>query len=205
MCPEKGDKVGEGFWNTGLNGVWLSELGLFSMEKKLRGDLSLSTAPWKEVVVRCGVGLFSYITSNRTGGSGLKVLQGRFRLDVRKKIILCRGGQMLEWAAQRDDWVTVPGGFQETFSCYTEGRSLLVVGGQLDWMILEVSPSLGDSVILPESTYAYMCTNCTLIQKRKCMIFVGTLLDKGSLDCQMWRICSLLFFSRFDCCVAKIF
>ena len=57
---------------------------------------------------------------------------------------------MLEQAAQEGGGVTAPGGVQEMFGCCTEGHGLvgiLVVGGWLDWMILEVSSNLNDSVI----------------------------------------------------------
>ena len=66
-------------------------LWFFSMEKRrLQGDLTVAFQYLKGAYKQEGEQLFMRVYSDRTRGNGLKLRQGRFRWDIRRKFFTQR-------------------------------------------------------------------------------------------------------------------
>ena len=69
----------------------LRDTGLFSLEKRrLWGDLTVAFQYMKGAYKQEGERLFLRVDSGRTRRNGLKLGQGRFRLDIGKKVFTQR-------------------------------------------------------------------------------------------------------------------
>ena len=69
----------------------LRDLGLFSLEKRrLQGDLIVAFQYLKGAYKQEGERLFARVDSDRIWGNGFKLGQGRFRLDIGKKVFTQR-------------------------------------------------------------------------------------------------------------------
>ena len=87
--------------------------------------------------------------SDRMRGDGLKLCQGRVRWDIKRNFFSRR--EMRHWEVVESPSLEVLKKHLDVVMRFS--GEILVVGGRLDWTILEVFSNLGGSVIL------YFCSS----------------------------------------------
>ena len=91
----------------------LKELGLFSLEKRrLQGDLIAAFQHLKGAYKQEGNQLLERVENCRTRGNGLKLREGRFRVDVRGKFFTESGEVLEQLPREAVDALSIPGGVQ---------------------------------------------------------------------------------------------
>ena len=91
----------------------LRELGLFSLEKRrLQGDLIVVFQYLKGMYKQEGERLLMRVDGDRTRGNGLKLRQGRFRLDIRSQFFTQRVVTHAGTGCPKRLWMLQPSGWQ---------------------------------------------------------------------------------------------